>query len=116
MVAVSLVHNPEKECKEALQDDDLMEVDVEAAVVRLVVENTVAEEVEVVDVVVQQEQAVAAGWEELDIVDLELLEFGQEVESKEGLVEGQKEPDSEGIGLDAEQEVVDSAGEELEEE
>lgn len=119
VVGVSLVHNSENECKVALRDGDLMEVDDEAAVVDRVAWNIeVEEEADMVDVVGQIEGAgaAAAGWEVLDIADgLELLESEQEVESK-GLAEGQKEPGSEDIGSDAELEEADSAVEELEEE
>lgn len=68
-----------------------------------------------VDEVGQLEGAVAAGWEALDIADLELLESEREGGSK-GLAGAQEELGSEGIGSDAELKKAYSAGEEPEEE
>lgn len=82
VVVVNSVHSPEKEDVMALQDDDLMEVDDEVAVAGLVAENTeVEKQVGMVDVVVQQEAAAVAGWEAIDIADLELLGFELEADS-----------------------------------
>lgn len=81
-----------------------VEVEVDEA------ENTVVEVNDMVEVVVPQEEAAAAGMMVPDIGVLVVLEVDQ-VENSKGLSEGLVESGSVETDLKVEQEVTDSAGE-----
>ncbi|KAF2308519.1 hypothetical protein GH714_010310 [Hevea brasiliensis] len=91
MTSVSLVGNSEREQKASLQHGGPVKVEVEATGVA---ESTVVEgQVDMIDVVVLPDMAGAAVMEIPRLMDLEVLQFDQVVNS-EVLSEGQRESDS----------------------